>query len=533
MMEKILEFIKRKQNLSFFILCIVLVVIMYGSSLGGSFVLDDREIIARQAFFENPLNWGEVAKMPYWSVESGLYRPITVLSYSFNFFFFGSGAWSFHLINILLYALTGYILFLFLKKIFKKPILASLSAFLFLILPIHTEVVANIVGRAEIFALLFSLIGLLELIKRNPNKWVTTLWFLLAIGSKETAIAVIPIVFFLWLFKSNFFQTKKISIKDIENFFLPAFLSTFVYLSIRFLILGFNFFSNNATIVENSLKFATSSERIFTSFKVLSMYISKSLVPFSLCSDYSYNQITVSSSFWESEVIFGFLFFVLAFLGIFYFLKKNFNFSLALMFFFFPFLIVSNLWSPIGTIAGERLFYFPSVGLCILLASFFIWLWNWIKNENGKKILLSFFILLSLFYVIRSFDRSLDWLDEERLFISAGQCAPQSVLSLSNLATVYYFRGDYEKAEQIILDSYKIYDGYTKANNNLGLIYWKKGEYGKAKKEYFRAFKVYPHFEGIYENLALFYFSQGNEEEAEKWLKLGEIKFTNELRLYK
>ena len=196
MMEKILEFIKRKQNLSFFILCIVLVVIMYGSSLGGSFVLDDREIIARQAFFENPLNWGEVAKMPYWSVESGLYRPITVLSYSFNFFFFGSGAWSFHLINILLYALTGYILFLFLKKIFKKPILASLSAFLFLILPIHTEVVANIVGRAEIFALLFSLIGLLELIKRNPNKWVTTLWFLLAIGSKETAIAVIPIVFF-------------------------------------------------------------------------------------------------------------------------------------------------------------------------------------------------------------------------------------------------------------------------------------------------------------------------------------------------
>ena len=196
-------------------------------------------------------------------------------------------------------------------------------------------------------------------------------------------------------------------------------------------------------------------------------------------------------------------------------------------------MIVSNLWSPIGTIAGERLFYFPSVGLCILLASFFILLWNWIKNENGKKILLSFFILLSLFYVIRSFDRSLDWLDEERLFISAGQCAPQSVLSLSNLATVYYFRGDYEKAEQIILDSYKIYDGYTKANNNLGLIYWKKGEYGKAKKEYFRAFKVYPHFEGIYENLALFYFSQGNEEEAEKWLKLGEIKFTNELRLYK
>jgi len=29
-------------------------------------------------------------------------------------------------------------------------------------------------------------------------------------------------------------------------------------------------------------------------------------------------------------------------------------------------------------------------------------------------------------------------------------------LSLSNLATVYYFKGEYEKAEKIILDSYDI-----------------------------------------------------------------------------
>ncbi|MFH0845990.1 MAG: tetratricopeptide repeat protein [Patescibacteria group bacterium] len=523
-MQKVIDFIQKHTNLSFFILALVLVLVMYGSSLAGSFVFDDRSIISYQSFFQNPANWWEVLKMPYWGYEAGLYRPVTIFSYGLNFAIFGSGAWSFHLINILLYVFSGYLLFLFLKKVlwgkYRRQI-AWVSALLFLILPIHTEVVANIVGRAEIFALMFSLLGLLELIKKNPNKWITALWFFLAMGSKETAIAVLPIAFLVWFSRSKFLEKKKITLRDLEFYFFPAFLSAFVYLSFRFLILGFYFFSNNASLVENPLKFVSVSERIFTALKILSMYVYKSLVPFNLCSDYSYNQIVVSSSFWESGVIVGFLILVFSFVGIFYFFKKNFNFTLALIFFFFPFFIVSNLWNAIGTIAGERLFFYPSVGLCIFLGIFFVWLWNLAKSENIKKILITLFVLLSFFYTIRSFDRALDWMSEEKLFISASQCAPQSVLSLSNLATVYYFKGDYEQAEKIILDSYEIYDGYTKANNNLGLIYWRGGEIEKAKEQFFKTFEHFPPYEGVYENLVLFYLSQNNEKEAMKWYKIG------------
>ena len=109
-------------------------------------------------------------------------------------------------------------------------------------------------------------------------------------------------------------------------------------------------------------------------------------------------------------------------------------------------------------------------------------------------------------------------------------------MAFSNLATVHYFKGDFEKVEELILDSYKIYDGYSKANNNLGLAYWKMGEYDKAKKQYFKTFTNFPPYEGVYENLALFYSSQGNQKEALKWLKLGGVKqdpFSNGLRLYK
>jgi len=520
-----LDFIKENKEICLIILGCLVILAMYGSSLWGDFVFDDRGIVAHQSFLENPLNWLQVSVTPYWSAEAGLYRPITIWTYGLNYFFFGAGATSFHLINLLLYFLSGYFLFLFLKKLFpNNKNLAYLSSFLFLILPIHTEVVANIVGRAEILALLFSLLGLSELLKKVPNKWLTTLWFLLAMGSKETAVAVLPIALLIvWhqqgKFKKMFFK------ENWENFWFPVGLSVFIYLSMRFLVLGFYFFTNTATLVENQLKFVSFSERILTALKILFLYLYKTFIPFNLCSDYSFSQIVVEESFLSWEVVLGGLFLGVSLVGIFYFFKKRFEISLALSFFLFSFLIVSNLLTPIGTIMGERLFYFPSVGVAILLVSLIIFVKNCINNQILKKIGAIFLILISFFYIVRSFDRGLDWLNEERLFLSAGQCASQSVLSLSNLATVYYFQGDYKTAEKIILDSYQIYDGYTKANNNLGLIYWKKGELDKAQEQYFKTFENYPPYEGVYENLVLFYWSQGKETEAQKWAKLGGIDF--------
>ena len=522
-MSRIIDWIKKYQNLSFFMLALGLVFVMYGSSLAGSFVFDDRSLIYYQDFLQSPFNWADVLKMSYWNQESGLYRPITLVSYSLNFAIFGTGAWSFHLINIILYALTGYLLFVFLKKVLggkHKNKIALATSLLFLILPIHTEVVANIIGRAEIFALLFSILGLSELIKKDPNKWKILFWFLLAMGSKENAIAVLPIAFLLWLRNSKIIESKKNTLKDVDQFFFPAFLSGFIYLSVRFLILGFNFLSNNASLVENPLKFVSWHERIFTALNILWMYIYKSFIAFNLCSDYSYSQIPIAH-FWNIGTLLGLVMIIFSVIGIIYFFKKNFNISLALALFLFPYLVVSNLLTPIGTIAGERLFYYPSAGLCLLVVIVGFGIWQKLEKENLEKTFYVLLALVSVFYIAKSFDRALDWMTEEKLFISAGQCASRSVLSLSNLATVYYFKGDYQKAEKIILDSYDIYDGYTKANNNLGLIYWKMGENEKAKEQFFKTFEHFPPYEGVYENLVLFYLSQDNEKEAMKWYKLG------------
>ena len=181
----------KKNNLIFLMLCFGLVFASYGHTLSGDFVFDDRSIVSNYSLLKNINKLPQAATMGYWHDETGLYRPVVLISYALNASFFGISPFSFHLINLILYALIGYFLCLLIKKLFpKKEKIAFLVPILFLILPIHTEVVANVIGRAEILALLFSIIGFLEVSKKKRNYWKASFWFLLAIGSKEVAVAV-------------------------------------------------------------------------------------------------------------------------------------------------------------------------------------------------------------------------------------------------------------------------------------------------------------------------------------------------------
>ena len=84
-----------------------------------------------------------------------------------------------HLINIILYGLTGLLLFRVLNMMFRKrkpsvwwlsiPFLTSL---LFIAHPIHSEAVANIKGRDEIMALLLSLATLYAVLRYMDHKKV-------------------------------------------------------------------------------------------------------------------------------------------------------------------------------------------------------------------------------------------------------------------------------------------------------------------------------------------------------------------------
>jgi hypothetical protein len=500
-----------KENWRLLVLILALTLGIYGYSLAGKFVFDDRNITENWELLSQKENLGQVATIPYWNLESGLYRPTTALSFSLNIIALGGSAFSFHAVNILLYAFVCFLIFIFFESILKDRALALLGSLLFLILPIHSEVVANISGRGEILALMFSLLALIEVSKEKVNFWLLGLWTVLAIGSKEVAIALLPLILVVIYIKEpgDLLKTLK---NNFLNISAPI-IAVCIYLVARFFVLGpEHFLGVSTSFIENPLMFTDPLSRIATSLKILWMYFSKTFVPVNLCSDYSFNQIPVLPSFLNYGSLLGFLL-ILVPVGLIILLRRNKAVLLSSSIFLFSFLPVSNIAFPTGTIAGERLFFFPSLGICLLAAL----LLSKLQAKLGSKVLW-IFLMVGMIYSGVAFQRAKTWTTEEKLFVSAGKCAPSSVLSQSNLGATYLLEGNLPKAKEKLEYAKNITPMYSKGINNLGLVYFHLGQNEKARELYLEALEQQFPYPGAYENLVLLYLSEGNIAIARHWL---------------
>ena len=535
-----LERVKKYEKWLWLAGCFVLVFVIYGQTIFGDFVFDDRNIVEHQAMLGDPNQIHKILSSPFWDQASGLYRPVTLLSYTINYIVFGPSPWGFHLVNLILYALLGWLIWLVSKRLFGSRLLAGLTAVLFLILPIHTEVVANISGRSEILALGFSLLVFRELLQERISWWRAGLWALLAMGSKETAIAAAPLAALVVYLKERNFS-RELFLKYLYPV-LVMLGGAVLYFGARFLVLGQQAFMRaQTTIVENPLQFVATKERVATAFKVLTMYLQKIFWPLNLCSDYSFNQIPVLKTFWNVEVLIGIVALMVFILALVLFCRRQNAIFFAAAIFLFSFLPIANLVFPTGTIAGERLMFYPSLGICLFAAWLIchseaigrrIYLFitdkilRFAQNDSqkikeiffGKATILTIVLILIIFYGVISFNRAGDWLTEKRLFAAAAVCAPRSVLSRSNLGAMYYLDGDMANAKRELLAAQEIYDGYPKGVNNLGLIYWKEGNAEKARELFLKALSLPFPFSGAYENLALMAAQEKNWAEAKDWL---------------
>lgn len=132
-------------------------------------------------------------------------------------------AWVRHLVNILTFIIGVMLLFLFFRNyIFKdNHDIAFLAAILFLMHPIHSEAIANVKSRDEIFSLIFISLTFFYSFKYMQEKTPRALFlasfnFLLALLSKEYAVvlvALIPIAFYVFrtfdFDPKTFFQSKE------------------------------------------------------------------------------------------------------------------------------------------------------------------------------------------------------------------------------------------------------------------------------------------------------------------------------------
>src|SRR5262249_42691264 len=176
----------------------VIAAAVSANSLRNGFTLDDRTLLEEDPRITSLARVPEILAGGYrYGPLNSLYRPVTVLSFALNRAVTGPAPWGFHLVNVLLHAAATILVFRVGSTLLGRPHVAFVAALLFALHPIHTEAVANVVGRAEILVAIGVLGALALLLDERPMTFgrgaAAAALFVLALLSKENGVALVPI----------------------------------------------------------------------------------------------------------------------------------------------------------------------------------------------------------------------------------------------------------------------------------------------------------------------------------------------------
>ncbi len=222
-------------KIRYFVLIAILTVVTVGLNINtvrNYYNLDDYHIAKNNPDFEQGIKAiPKIFATQYSSQDekSYGYRPLIRSSFAIEYQFFGKNPYISHFFNVIFYLVVILLLFKILRRLLRDyhylfPFLISL---LFAAHPIHTEIVASLKNRDELFMLIFGLLALdrpsamLTPGRTNISTWAMGMFFLSAL-SKPTAAA-----FFFIIPLSLYFFTN-LDLKSIIKVSVPTALISLV-----------------------------------------------------------------------------------------------------------------------------------------------------------------------------------------------------------------------------------------------------------------------------------------------------------------
>ena len=416
-----------KENRGQLAILFLLAIGLYIQTLSFDYVLDDTILIVKNNFTQKGIagipeilgnetfkgHFGDQKEL----VEGGRYRPFSQITFAIEKTITGGNAAFSHFINVLLYALTGILLYRVLllllpqarKQFINVPFAA---AALFIVHPLHVEVIANVKGRDEIFAFLAELAILYYSFKwlaENKTRYLiySALCFFFGILSKENVVTFLAVVPLTAYFFSNSSITDKIKLT------LPLVAVTMLYLIIRYSVLGYMFSGQEIDNLMNNPFYGMSlGQKTATIFYTLLIYLKLLFYPHPLTHDYYPYHIPVMNwSDWAPIVSLLIHLALLAFM--FFSLKRKSVISYSIAFYFITLSIVSNLFISVGTFMNERFAYHASLGFCLAIS------WLLVEkmsiNRPTKNLGYTILFLGVIIFSTLSYLRIPDWKTNESL----------------------------------------------------------------------------------------------------------------------
>lgn len=408
-------------------ICVIILVSLaiYAQTYNYEYVLDDAIVITDNDYTQKGISgipeiFTTESFQGYFKEQKDLlpgarYRPLSIASFAIEKEIFGQSSGVGHMLNMVFYTLVCILLLRLLKMLFpsqKDTLLfgfAFMATLIFTIHPLHTEAVANVKGRDEIFVILFSIISTIYCVKAIHKRfWINTLlgMLMLFVGlmAKENAItflAIIPI--------TQYFFTKA-SIKQIGITIFALLIPIIGYLLIRYSVIGYFMDSGQEQldIMNNPFVGMNSNQTFATIFYTLGIYFKLAFFPHPLTHDYYPYHIPILG--WSDlRAIASCVLYILMGVVALILLPRKHVVSYCIIVYLAALSIVSNLFFTVGTFMNERFLIISTIGSSIFSAYLFRDVFGKLFKKHGNKVGIAIFTIYSLGLLSKSITRVPAW----------------------------------------------------------------------------------------------------------------------------
>jgi len=467
-----------------YVLIILLALITFGvfaNTLHGDFLIDDKSsILDNERIHDIKRYFSKDFKIGH----AVLYEALR----AFHWHIAQEDPFYYHLFNILFHIICVLLIYVLCNELFHSRTLSFLSSLIFAVHPIHTEAVSWISGGHYVFSSVFFIASMLFYIKSDKtviNLILSIVFFVLCFLSGNSA-ATLPIMFILF----DLFLREKSALRSSFNRLRMIILLSVIPVSA---LIVWIFFVNRNKLL-HLIFYYRGFRYLIVAAKALVYYLKILYLPLArgLYHPFAFDTAEVANI---SPAFFLSLAIVIISAFAFFKCRKSLKpVSFGIMWFFVAFAPYSNV-VPICNIISERYLYLASAGFAIILACFFLKVWEIVNRNIGYRRILRIasIVAITLFlgsYSALTLKRNYEY-NNVIVFWESNICNfPNGHMFYNNLAGTYYVAGNLGNAIAYCRINLMINPAQPHVWCNLAKVYREIGDLKQAAWAYSEAIKV-------------------------------------------
>ncbi len=438
--------------------------------LGNDIVYDAAALLQADQRFDLPIDWNGLASRPYW--YQGLWRPATLLFLGAQVHLAGGIVpVALHTVSLVLYIATTVLLVLTARQLGGHTASVVSAGVLFAVHPLHVEVVASIVGQAELLCAL-ALLGAMLLWHRaatqgSGNGLLLGLvgLQLLAAGAKEQGY-LLPI---LLLGQQVLLEPRLHTRTAVRWLGILLLLAVTLYL-IRADVTG----SLAGEAAAPYFLGVSPIERSLAALGVLPKALAMLLIPLGLGLEYGPPGIAIDGRF--SWLQAGGLAIIIGVLAAMVAWRKRFPLaSFGLWIVAVTWLPASSLVVPAGLLLADRVLFLPTAGLTLALAAV-----PWPAAVSARRTVMAVVVVVALCFGVVSNTRIRVWRDADTFYGAMTRDNPESYRAWFVRAIHERNAGRSKQAETMLRHSLELWPRVPSVHEELGQLLRAQGRCAEA-----------------------------------------------------